>query len=268
VGFCIGIVTVEHSCLDLGDVMARADALMYAAKRENKNATRARVLRGARAFVELAPDQAKVDERLRAPCARGVGVPFPRQARQAGPLGQITPVRAGRSGQGTEDSQLHQAPNCSGANRAPASKMASSTSTPRRTARIVLAEDDSSLRELLASALERDGYEVVQATTGNELTDQIRRIAAGGERIDLVISDVRMPKMSGLAVLKLLRDAEFNMPVILITAFSDVWTRREAGEFGAVLLDKPVQLRTLRDEVKKALSREAGSLALQGSPQC
>jgi len=146
--------------------------------------------------------------------------------------------------------------------------MASSTSTPRRTARIVLAEDDSSLRELLASALERDGYEVVQATTGNELTDQIRRIAAGGERIDLVISDVRMPKMSGLAVLKLLRDAEFNMPVILITAFSDVWTRREAGEFGAVLLDKPVQLRTLRDEVKKALSREAGSLALQGSPQC
>lgn len=215
-------------------MIARADALMYAAKRENKNATRASILRGAPAFVESAP----------------VGVPFPRQARQAGPLGQI------------------EVPSRSGANRASAASMVSSTSTSRCTARIVLAEDDRSLRELLASALEHEGYEVVQATTGNELIDQIRRIAAGGERVDLVVSDVRMPKMSGLAVLKLLRDAEFNMPVILITAFSDVWTRREAGEFGAVLLDKPVQLRTLRDEVKKALSREAGSSALQGCSPC
>jgi CheY-like chemotaxis protein len=131
--------------------------------------------------------------------------------------------------------------------------------------RIVLAEDDCTLRELLASALEYEGYEVVQATTGGDLIDRIRRMVASGERVDLVVSDVRMPKMSGLAVLKLMRDAEFDMPVILITAFSDMWTQREAAQYGAVLLDKPVQLRTLREEAEKALSRRAGSRAPRGS---
>ena len=119
-------------------------------------------------------------------------------------------------------------------------------------------------RSLLASTLEYAGYEVVQAATGNQLIDQMRRIVAGGEDVDLLISDVRMPKMSGLLVLKLLRDAEFVMPVILITAFSDIWTRREASDYGAVLLDKPVQLRTLRRAVEKALNREDDQCA----PRC
>jgi DNA-binding NtrC family response regulator len=121
--------------------------------------------------------------------------------------------------------------------------------------RIVLAEDDSALRDLLASALEHDGYEVVQAATGNELVDRVRHLVVNGETIHLIVSDVRMPKMSGLTVLKLLRDAELTMPVILITAFGDLWTRREAAQYGAVLLDKPVLLRTFRIEVEKALDR-------------
>lgn len=131
--------------------------------------------------------------------------------------------------------------------------------TGKRRVRLVLAEDDSSLRELLASALERDGYEVVQASTGNELIEFIRGIVSRGEEVDLLISDVRMPTMSGLLALKLIRDAELRMPVILITAFSDLWTQREAAEYGAVLLDKPVHLRTLRDSVKRALEHGDGS---------
>ena len=142
---------------------------------------------------------------------------------------------------------------------------ASSIVPPTRVPRIVLAEDDHSLRELLASSLEYEGYEVSQASTGNELIDQMRRFAAAGDKVDLLISDVRMPKMSGLVVLKLLRDAEFDMPVILITAFSDIWTRREAGEYGAVLLDKPVHIRTLRREVAKALNRGDETLVLRRS---
>jgi DNA-binding response OmpR family regulator len=133
------------------------------------------------------------------------------------------------------------------------------SATPLRTPRIVLAEDDASLRELLASALEYEGYDVVQATTGNELIDHIRGATGSGDNVDLVVSDVRMPTLSGLAVLKLLRDAELDVPVILITAFSDVWTRREAGEHGAILLDKPVSLRTLRSEVAKALRHPPGA---------
>jgi DNA-binding response OmpR family regulator len=115
------------------------------------------------------------------------------------------------------------------------------------------------LRELLASALEYEGYDIVQATTGNELIDHVRGAPGSHDKVDLVVSDVRMPTLSGLTVLKLLRDAEFDVPVILITAFSDVSTRREAGEYGAILLDKPVSLRTLRGEVAKALRRPPGA---------
>ena len=134
---------------------------------------------------------------------------------------------------------------------------------PPRAPRIVLAEDDQTLRELLASALAYEGYEVVQASTGNELIDQMRRMTAAGENVDLLVSDVRMPKMSGLGVLRLLRDAEFDLPVILITAFSDLWTRTEAAAYGAVLLDKPVHLRNLRIEVEKALKRGGEPLPLR-----
>ena len=126
-----------------------------------------------------------------------------------------------------------------------------------RTPLIVLAEDDASLRALIAQALGMDGHRVVQVATGHALINAVRQIiidgAQGGE-LDLLISDVRMPDLSGIDALKLLRDAELRIPIILITAFSDLWTRAEAARYGARLIDKPLELRVLRQAVREELA--------------
>jgi DNA-binding response OmpR family regulator len=122
---------------------------------------------------------------------------------------------------------------------------------------IVLAEDDPALRDLIASALEMDGHRVVQVGTGSGLVSAVREILLGGREggtVDLLISDVRMPELSGLDALQLLRDEEVQIPIILITAFSDLWTRTEAARHGARLLDKPLELRVLRQMVRNSLA--------------
>ena len=121
---------------------------------------------------------------------------------------------------------------------------------------IILAEDDPALRDLIARALELDGHRVIRVATGSALMAAVRSIVlhgAEGGALDLLISDVRMPELSGIDALKLLRDAELNIPIILITAFSDLSTRAEAARYGAQLLDKPLELRVLRSVVRQSL---------------
>jgi DNA-binding response OmpR family regulator len=122
---------------------------------------------------------------------------------------------------------------------------------------ILLAEDDASLRELIADALGMDGHRVVQAATGGALITAVKKIVVYGEcegRLDLVITDVRMPELTGIEALRVLRDAELGVPIILITAFSDLWTRKEAARYGARLIDKPLELRVLRHAVQEELT--------------
>jgi CheY-like chemotaxis protein len=121
---------------------------------------------------------------------------------------------------------------------------------------VIVADDEAAMRDLFAFALEMDGYRVVPVGTGRALLEQVERIVTGGEHggaVDLIISDVRMPEMDGLCALKLLRDGRSSIPVILVTAFSDLWTRTTATSFGAELLDKPVELRKLRSVVRSKL---------------
>lgn len=129
--------------------------------------------------------------------------------------------------------------------------------TAPRSPVIVLAEDDQALRNLIAGALELDGHRVIRVATGGalmaEVQERVNQSDRGGE-LDLLISDVRMPELSGLDALKLLRDADLRIPIILITAFSDRWTRAEAARYGAQLLDKPLDLRVLRQVVRDSLA--------------
>jgi CheY-like chemotaxis protein len=126
-----------------------------------------------------------------------------------------------------------------------------------KSGQILLAEDDASLRDLIADALGIDGHRVVQVATGRALIAAVKRIVEHGEhahQLDLVITDVRMPQLTGIEALRVLRDAELGVPIILITAFSDLWTRREAARYGARLIDKPLELRVLRHAVQEELT--------------
>jgi DNA-binding NtrC family response regulator len=120
-------------------------------------------------------------------------------------------------------------------------------------ARILLAEDDEEMRRLLSTTLTRDGFEVIEAKDGNDLIrligDQIFE-GRGEPGIDLIVSDIRMPGLSGMNVLAGLRKADWATPVLLITAFGDQETHQEAHRLGAVgVFDKPFDLDDFRTAV-------------------
>jgi CheY-like chemotaxis protein len=129
-----------------------------------------------------------------------------------------------------------------------------------RPARILLAEDDREMRRLLSSTLWNDGYHVVEAETGVELLDYLNpyipnaRVHGRLLAFDGIISDVRMPGLTGLEVLSLLRRYDPSTPVILITAFGDEETHAEAHRLGAVaVLDKPFDMEVLRARLWNAV---------------
>ena len=115
---------------------------------------------------------------------------------------------------------------------------------------VLLAEDDLLMRRLLAVALRRDGFRVVDASDGAELEAWIRKlvVATTDDRcVDLIIADHRMPTSTGLEVLARLRHVDWSTPFILITAFGDQATHTEAKRLGAAcVIDKPCDLDVLR----------------------
>ncbi|HEX4515877.1 MAG TPA: response regulator [Polyangiaceae bacterium] len=110
--------------------------------------------------------------------------------------------------------------------------------------RIILAEDDDEMRDVIASSLRKDGYHVTLAKDGGEL---LARLAY--QEFDVVISDIRMPVCSGTHVLDGLRDARWQVPVILMTAFGDPDTRAHVESRDAILFDKPFDVDDLRTAV-------------------
>jgi DNA-binding response OmpR family regulator len=114
---------------------------------------------------------------------------------------------------------------------------------------VLLAEDDSDMRNLVASNLRRAGVVVIEARTGAEL---LRLVSSHLLRrtdeftVDMIISDVRMPGKSGLEILAELRAAGCWTPVILITAFGDEALHAEAYRLGAVaVFNKPFDVKAL-----------------------
>lgn len=124
--------------------------------------------------------------------------------------------------------------------------------TPRQRGgvpRVLLAEDDTQMRRLLSKALRRVGFEVIPLRNGSELLDRISSFVLrprDGEPIDLIVTDVRMPLVTGLDALALLRQSDWFTPVIVVTAFGDPATHDEAYMLGSsAVFDKPFDIRAL-----------------------
>lgn len=126
---------------------------------------------------------------------------------------------------------------------------------------VLLAEDDQDMRELLSLELRRAGYIVEEVSDGADLMERVAGTesdgGATGEPLpvpDMIISDIRMPGWSGMDVLATLRQADWSMPVILITAFGDPQTHARAERLGAVaLLDKPFRADRLLELARAVL---------------
>jgi len=123
--------------------------------------------------------------------------------------------------------------------------------------RILLVEDDPEMRRMLAVLLRRDGYGVTEVADGDEALEWLGTGLLDGEpsRIPaLIVSDVRLPSLSGLDILAGARLWPRRIPVILITGFGDEDLHEQARALGAVcVLDKPFPISSLRSAVRFAL---------------
>jgi two-component system, response regulator, stage 0 sporulation protein F len=109
-----------------------------------------------------------------------------------------------------------------------------------RSLRVLLAEDDDALREMLASSLRLAGHEVVEARDGRELVGRTGPGPDGASSYDLVVSDVLMPGANAIMALSRLAHDASSPPVVVITAFGDDDLHAWARSIGAVAtFDKP-----------------------------
>lgn len=122
---------------------------------------------------------------------------------------------------------------------------------------VVVADDDPDMREEVADTLRKLGHLVIELGSGDDLLRYLRGSVVSTEHVrapDLIVSDIRMPGPSGLAVLEALREIGCETPVILMTAFGDAETHERASELGAVVtLDKPFDTAALHNAVLDAL---------------
>jgi two-component system, NtrC family, response regulator HydG len=123
--------------------------------------------------------------------------------------------------------------------------------------RILLVDDDPQALESTRKILELSGYQVVTAVDGQAALEQVRpAIGSSSPRFDLVVSDVRMPRLGGLEFLRALSLCGEGIPVVLMTAFGRVEDAVWAMKLGAVdFLSKPFKRQTLLASVEAALKR-------------
>jgi two-component system response regulator PilR (NtrC family) len=120
-----------------------------------------------------------------------------------------------------------------------------------RAARILVVDDERSMRELLAIVLGREGYEVVAAENGRQALDELER-----RPVDLLISDIHMPDMTGLDVLRTAKGMNPDLAGIMVTAFASTETAIEALRMGAYdYIHKPFNVDELKIVVTGALER-------------
>jgi len=118
--------------------------------------------------------------------------------------------------------------------------------------RILVVDDDRSMREFLEILLDREGYEVVSAANGKAAMGLCKR-----QKFDLVITDLKMPKVSGIDLLKNIKETSPETMVILITAYASGETAIAAMQEGAHdYLEKNFDVEDLKSAVKDALSKK------------
>lgn len=118
-------------------------------------------------------------------------------------------------------------------------------------ANLLIVDDEQGIRQLLKLVFERAGHQVRVAEGGRRALEFLRT-----ESVDLIISDVKMPDMNGIELLKAARESSPDVAVVMMTAFATVDTAREAFKLGADdFIQKPFDVDELKLIVAKALEK-------------
>lgn len=117
-------------------------------------------------------------------------------------------------------------------------------------ARILFAEDDQALRAVLALNLERAGHRVTAVSDGTDALAQLQR----DTDYDLLLTDVLMPELDGIALSRHARALAPHMRIVFITGFAAVATRASQSIDRAHVLSKPFHLRDLTTQIDAILA--------------
>ena len=116
--------------------------------------------------------------------------------------------------------------------------------------KIILAEDDNDMRQFLAKALEKAGYEVVSYDNGLSAYERLRE-----EPFTLLLTDIVMPEMDGIELARRATELDPEIKVMFITGFAAVALHPDSrAPKDAKILSKPFHLRELVDQVERMLA--------------
>jgi nitrogen regulation protein NR(I) len=122
---------------------------------------------------------------------------------------------------------------------------------------VLIVDDEPNLRKILSAQLTRDGYDVLTAEDGDQGLQQLRE-----HHIDLVITDLKMPKVDGMTLLRRALEEEPELPVVMVTAHGTIDTAVEALKSGAFdFVTKPFD----KDEVRQIVSKALKTRELRGT---
>jgi PAS domain S-box-containing protein len=124
---------------------------------------------------------------------------------------------------------------------------------PRPKARVLVIDDEEIILSSLQSALQRSGYSVVTVNDSFEAIDVFSRAP---EDFDLIITDLTMPRMTGVELSAKLMQIRSGIPIILCTGYSDIINEHQAKAMGVrELLQKPASIGELKNAVRRALAQ-------------
>ncbi|MBD8872017.1 sigma-54-dependent Fis family transcriptional regulator [Rhodanobacter sp. DHB23] len=119
--------------------------------------------------------------------------------------------------------------------------------------RILIVDDEAKMRRLLELSLKAMGHLVSEAGDGATALSMVEQ-----QSVDLVLTDLRMPRMDGMALLAALRERGMDVPVIVMTAYGTIETAVEAMKLGAIdYIIRPFEMETVEMAVTRALAMQA-----------
>ena len=122
--------------------------------------------------------------------------------------------------------------------------------------KILIVDDEEALRFLLASELEAEAFDVQSAGDGDEAIEMIRKKIERTERFDVILLDIKMPRLDGFEVLKFVKNNIPETKVIMLTAYADVKNAIESLRQGASdFVSKPYDLDDILTSINRALGK-------------
>ncbi|MGD8782252.1 MAG: response regulator [Ignavibacteria bacterium] len=112
--------------------------------------------------------------------------------------------------------------------------------------KLLICDDSNFSRKRIIDMIKSDDFEIIEAQDGQQALDKIN-----DKNPDLVLLDLLMPKITGIELLKILKEKNINVPVIVISADIQESTKQECKKLGAIeFLNKPPQKEVLNNSIK------------------